>query len=976
MLEITNKKGDIGRLEINGNDKFQFTILGRDRASRTNISEMVKSGYEAGKEDLELVLKATKTMPHVLEIYGKQAGDKRECQPHLIIYDKQIDTERVETEYKRVKSSIEEILDQKGETSTEQKEQLNTIKAEMETLYQKGNKGYLLCGKLVQAYDCIALIEEEKLADLPFEGNLFFDEETVDKLKQKFPFEFKEQYEEIKTIADQYTAWELEDIYERQCSDDLEELSERYDLYSYTAELPFTVPDKTTYAFLEVSLSKEDNEEEGLGRVWIDDIQVRSELQEKIDVPDAGFEDAVTKWEFVGKEETDSAIVDDWAYMGGHSLYLHNNAEKSNGYWKSGIFEIMPGKFALSYHAKIYKTLNKGIRVMVHFLDQDGIEIGKTFPLLFNVKSELHLTYPFEAGYQASAIMYMLTDDKEYALRARNYMMLSLNDNLQGIDAIRVTNARPNGDDKYVAVRQARNANTLATAYSLIRNSGVITEGWEGYKDFRNKINYFLFSLTDIRDRTENVQKDFVNSSSNWQMDMAIGTSMMGMAFYDMVDYPERIIRNGIYTIESQIKYIVNEDGSWPEALRYFASSLERIALFAKALKHVYGIDWFQAENETNIINMFECFWQLQTPKLFYNGCISVPVVGDCSESNAKEFAMFGMYWEEVWENDPQYAWKMYRTWSEMAGKRMPELYIEADGTNMLQVCFMNPIFKGEIKENTEELKNGDFASDYGLYILRDKTVDCSSMLVFVANDKTLGHNHYDQLSFSLYYHNMPFVVDPGVGNYFSITKNNYVSSGVHATVQFSDGEKWINSDTTSYDRVYSNEGWVEILSAKVDAGTDSRQERTIYYLKEHDVFVIYDGIDSEYDTRWNLPVLTIRDPYVRGDEVVMEGFQDIKGQLLFLSDIKEIAIESAVGNGDLPKREGEEEPIINIIHAQKVDDTNCYGAVLNMGGENIDCRLIDDENGIKQYLISIGDKKYRFCMNEEENGGCTLSVF
>lgn len=967
-LYVTNSKSDKARLIINSNMDNIFSLLGRNRKTMVDITNIVSSSYVQSAKRLRLDIDVSEQAQQAIEIYGIEGNNDITTFPYIEIYTNEIDTTKVEIEYEDLINKFKEFdIKWKTELNEENKKELTDNMQTLKQLFNKGDRGYLLCSQMILINNYLSEFEENILVQKASENNLFFDEINIEQIKEVMFNEYKDVTNEIKETADKYNSLQLHSIYQSLCNNDLESLGKLYSVWSNSGTLDFTVPDNTSFAYMTIALANEDNIASNIGYAWIDQITITSLLGDKIDLPDSGFENEESKWKLTSPHDIESKIVENCAYNGRKSLYLQNNSIESKGYWKSEMFELSEGEYSLEFYAKIYQNLTKGIKINIHFVSKDNEEIGRK-SITYNTKSSLTLKHPYEKGYQACAIMYMLTDELEYALRAREYMMLSLDENLQGMDAIRVTNQRPNGDDKYVAVRQARNGNTLATAYSLIKKSKVISEDWELYNDYKEKINYFTFILTDLKDRTENKKEEYVNNSANWQLDMAVGTAMMGIAFYDILDSPGRIISNGIYIVEGQMEFIVNPDGSWPEAVRYFGSSLERLSLFAKAIKHVYKIDWFNDENTINIIKMYQCFLQLQTPKLYMSNSISTPVIGDSEQSHGEEFALFGMYWDEVFINNPEFSFLMFETWNR-AGKSIPELYKESNGTNMLQICFINPVFSVEdISQYKYKLVNNHYLNDYGLFIIRNNEYNPNTMLTFIANEQPLGHNHYDQLSINMYYENTPFIVDPGVGDYFSKINNTYISTGSHATVQFHDGKNWVNSQPTSFDLKSSFINDLSVLSAATKAGSQDIQKRNVIYIKKYSTLIIYDNISTDNNTRWNLPVLLEQEPIINNsNSVELIGFNKKKCQLIFMKKIDKIYFESIAGRGELPIREGSSTPIIDIIRAEKNPDTDGYLTLLNFGNRKIEYTLMENKDLVEEYQIKIEDDIYNLYINKKE---------
>ncbi len=76
--------------------------------------------------------------------------------------------------------------------------------------------------------------------------------------------------------------------------------------------------------------------------------------------------------------------------------------------------------------------------------------------------------------------------------------------------------------------------------------------------------------------------------NTNWNMDMAIGSALLGLAFNGMEgwEYGIQYYNNGYNTLLGQCTEvnIYGQDGSWNESIRYHNAAISKIFAFAKAM--------------------------------------------------------------------------------------------------------------------------------------------------------------------------------------------------------------------------------------------------------------------------------------------------------------------------------------------------------------------------------------------------------
>lgn len=915
-----------------------------------------------------------------IDFYGTSENVEEGYRPVLTVTVASAQENRLEEKYKEVLELIEEFRsgaqagEEKGQYPAEYLDAVNETADRLVSLYNSGERDVYVLGKaMVDAQDAVREARDNRILNLDDGGNLFMNEEDIENIREKTETveELAEIKETVMETADLYTSAELKEIYELVSNDKIQTLNENgYKVWSQIKSINFNAPEGTAQAYIQVSLSPEDYEGNGIGHAWLDDIEIIPSRSNNADIPNADFEEKDSGWNFVKENNTQGQFDDTYAFSGTGSLYIENTGENADGYWKSDSFALEEDSFELRFKAKYDdKFKGNGLNIVVHFLDKDGSEIGTTDPLGKNTKSALVLDTAYMSGYQTAAIAYMLTGDQEYAKKSFWYMMLFLDDHLQGVEYWLINNARPDGFDNYGGVQEGRNANTLATAYSLIKDADLFGGDEELEQNFYTKVEYLLSDLLDLRDRMELAVDEVAVGSSNWQTDMSIGAAMLAMSFYDKLDNAQQYIDNGKYIVQGQLHTSVREDGAWPESIRYHVTVVSKMAMFAKALRNVTGEDWFSPDSPVQLAKMMKFLVEVQTPA-YADGNIDAPVVGDDSLGAGDKFSLLGCYWDEVAKENPELGQQMYETWVK-AGSPLGNFGSE---DNILQNFFLNPDFEDEyewVDEYELALESSDYAAPFGIYQLRNHYgTGNDTYLAFIANEEAIGHNHYDQLSFSMYYNSTPLVVDPGIETYFGSSKGTYMTTGSHATVQFANEKGFADLGTTSYDRSMSSTELLDQVQASTAYG-DAVLTRTIAYAKtDRELFVIRDRISGgEYQTRWNLPVAAENMVITDENRIDIEGFDGVRMTVLMLEGSGSIETEQIRGAGELPVKSGKTSPLVDVLHVNGSSGQSGYLSVLipYVGdAAEITYELAEtSEDGYRLYRIEAGEDIYLLAVND-----------
>ena len=777
------------------------------------------------------------------------------------------------------------------------------------------------------------------LSDADKQSNLYFSSYKFDEFKKsvlndKF---LKAQYKKIKEIADSNT---LEDIENSkifmQMDIDYNKVNKYFFVWSKTDRvINFTSPKKASYARIKFILPSCENEQEGLGHVWIDDVKVFPAKGADWNVMNFGFEagrelpdfwkpialkgSPVLKWEdrkpFCGSEN--------------NSIFLQNETKADEGLWEYSEDIPVEGNVnnTITFFAKIDGKLKEGIKVVIEFKDKDHNKIEEIVKY-FNRKS-CFATANYSLTIQADAIVYAFTGDISYARKVKQQLLFILNDFCQGIEHWMVTDSRPQGSDAYGAVQGGRIMCSIMSAYTLVKEAEVFSQ-----KDrdvIIPQLEYFVRYLMDLRDRTELSEYDVQADATNWQTDMAAGTGMLMMA---MPEFPnaKQWLENANILLRSQLKENVNEDGSWPESIRYHFAALSRFLIYSKALLNCTGENWFK---NGPLAQMFRYAIMMQTPPYeYYDNHISTVNFGDHTLNSSNSFSLAGIYCNDILEFDQELAALMHESWIK-AGK--PSGCYGGES-----VALENLFSAGESFTNNKgyklDLKSCSEFKDSGIYLFRkDYGKPTESLFAIMASPRKIGHGHYDEGSFMLFKDCKPIVVDLGIEGYFDSTKDWYVSSSSHNVVQFSRrGGKaesqafTINLEASDYS---AQAGWVDTsrqckvlditttdeidsITIKIDnTEGEGYHLRKINYYRDAEIYVISDKIyEFNRRVRFNLNIAAT-ESIIQDNRVFSKGHYGVDLETVFLNDRTEITVESGRTYPMFPSVNGKN--TVNILRAE-----------------------------------------------------------
>ncbi len=795
---------------------------------------------------------------------------------------------------------------------------------------------------VVACFNALRELRHSRLlrTDVDPEASLYLSPEGLKQVKATIASDLlvREQYNRIAAIAAQYSEEEIRRATSliMNSRHDYTELNRYFYLWSSTDKIAnFKAPERAAAVSVSFVLPSEENEQEGLGHVWIDNLEILSASGGSLPIPNGSFDEGggegplhwrpearkgspVLKWEdqypFCGggeRSRPETANLSSQVqtrYQEGttrHSLYICNPTGHDEGAWTCT--RTVPvaegGAYTVTFQAKLDGKLKSGLKAVLTFLDTAGQPVGR-FEYSFNRKSSIP-GGRFLLPMQCDAIQYVMTGDQSYARKVKDQLLFMFNDFCQGAEHWLATNLRPEGNDSYGAVQGGRMLSAAAVSYSLIRGAGVFSR--EEKDRFYRMTGYLLRYMLDMRDRTEWMPHDAQEGCSNWQTDMCAGTGFMMMA---LTDFPNRHtwLQNAHCILKAQLELNVNPDSSWPESIRYHHAALERFAGYAKAADHVLGENWF---SDTPLLRMFGYSASVQTPGYrYFDGRIGTPPFGDHALSGGGEFGFFAAYLADVAKIDVPLADLMYHTWA-AAGKPFKRLWGES-------IALENILGQGDTYRPTGPLVLGSTTAfpDAGIHVFRKgHGTGKESYFAVMSSPQPVGHGHLDQGSFILYKDSVPLVMDSGIEGYFDSSTQWHISSYSHACLQFATEQtvipKPVGDAINLTAGTYSLErGWVDVPRVSRVLGTvlcgdaesitieianpegTGRHIRHILWLKEPDLYMIRDTVrDFSGRVLFSLPVAS-RQPVIEGSRVYSEGAYGVDLETVFLSPLESLRLE------------------------------------------------------------------------------------
>ena len=776
--------------------------------------------------------------------------------------------------------------------------------------------------------ECMDALEafrhSRKLASEVMPGKRFLlTEEKVGQLRDSIRKDTfaRKQYDRIKAIARETNLADSKMLYEQIWDRyGYEELNRHFRIWGDSGRMVnIMTPPGTKSARLSLRLPGRDNEQQGLGHIWVTGIRLSSGDGADVLIPDSSFAGAE-----MGRAPT-----------GEDCLFLCNHTPEEETAAVCG--ELLPLKensgYTLFFRAKQDGKLKEGLQVKLEFLDAEG-GILDSFFHIFNRKSYLPVAEK-ALQMQCEAIVYALEEECEYAKKAKYSMLAFLNDFCQGAEYWMVYNARPEGSDAYGAVQAGRILCSVVATYGLIEKADVFDSAEK--KFFYAMVDYLLHYCLDMRDRTMMSKERVQKGSSNWQTDMCIGVAALLSV---LPDYPNRKVwmYNAEAVLRAQLAVNLNPDGSWPESIRYHHAALEHFATFAAVWQQETGEDWMET---TRLKDMFAYAIHTITPSYaYFDGRIGTPPFGDHKLSGGEEFSIYGKYIEKMALLDKETADEMYQVW-QRAG--YPVKGLSGESLAVENLLYPEPETYKVDGGRLLRLESTASYPDSGIYVFRGGSgPENENYLAVMASERPVGHGHLDQGSFILYYQNVPVVMDSGVEGYFDASTQWHLSSFSHACLQFAATEeerRGLRTDSRVINLTAGNysldRGWLDVprVSEVEEVKVGCREEmisvviehpcgrekgvhqRTIRFEKDSGVVIIKDSIKGYCGkVLFSLP-LAMKEARVEGQRIWAEGYYSVGAEIEFLSPLAALWMERGRTTPMFPA--GEEVPMLLYVRAE-----------------------------------------------------------
>ncbi|NMM94117.1 heparinase II/III domain-containing protein [Bifidobacterium oedipodis] len=514
-----------------------------------------------------------------------------------------------------------------------------------------------------------ALASTVLVFDIDPKANLFLNGADSDSLAARInadPF-LADQYQQIKAVADQWTADDVAFAADQLQRDQLDyaALNARFPMWSSSeTTFNFVTPADAVAARVELKLDAAANAGSDMERLelWVDDLRVFAGTGGDWPIVNAGFDDP-------GQSDADGAVsagaaadataAADNAPAGWHdasvggacarrdanqhngaagaSLHLacpagsaqaNNNGKDIDGAQAPVAKAVSLNPIAIepnqgttaTFMLKIDGVMPVGLDFTIHFLNASGEECG-VFERTINRSSYLRRGPGMALSCQADAIVAFVEHNQAYAEKAKREIFLELDEFCQGAEHWMVNNCRPYGADAYGAVQAGRIMCSVAAAYSLIcdneRFPGLFSS--DETRRLLNLCDYMLLYVTDSRDRTALTGDEVQLGATNWQTDMMAGAAVLSLVLLQAGVLPSeerklkarRTVQDSAWFLSSQLNDHVNPDGSFPESLRYHMAALSRYTFVARVLGHCTGADWYKT---TRLRDMFQYYADMVTP--------------------------------------------------------------------------------------------------------------------------------------------------------------------------------------------------------------------------------------------------------------------------------------------------------------------------------------------------------------------------
>ncbi|BFT74115.1 heparinase II/III family protein [Paenibacillus sp. P36] len=665
--------------------------------------------------------------------------------------------------------------------------------------------------------------------------------------------------------------WKLSDAFAN------EELSLPIQRISAFRTVPFVFRTPENAAYLKFALHIR-----GKGEVWINQVQLtHSEKGLPIPLANGRFDHGLLGWAASPYSFTSSTSLES-SESPGQGQCLHVKNLSNNDHMRLSITDSIP------VHAKEHYSIQTNLRLDQHFSD-DGVTIEVKFqdaagqPVdavytlpSFNRKTPTNWAALLETA-GADANVYMVTGNTEYAERAKRKMLYMLPDMCQGMDIFKATGWHE--DDTYGAVHIGRGIAVLSVIYDQIADSGIILphESADIHANFRY-ITEMMMDTAYYRFNLEQFPDEKGGKRSNWNADRATGLGIYALIF-PQEKLADDYLAHACAVVDWQLEHVVDQDGAWPENIRYHGAVLHRYFLFFTLLQRLKGVDYWSRDK---VKKMYRFLIDTVTPKDNVQGGpdskpkLLSPAVGD-STVDDQWFRMFA------------YAAPFYATIDSPLSREMMWGWQHGGGVvrdtgaypcTLLALLYPQP----ELPQKAPALTSVHYPG-MGYIILRQHASvwGRENYAIFESSPLTY-HAHHDEGHFSIWANGTPLTLDPGTGGYYNGDRHWYVNGHAHNVVQFMDEAGTIQNGplkSLCEEVFFSNQ--LDYVRSKIpDVHAETYHRHFAYVKAGIDVYVVWDRIRSENNSIWNLHTMsTLSD--IEKNRITAHCLNDMKLEVTFI---------------------------------------------------------------------------------------------
>lgn len=454
----------------------------------------------------------------------------------------------------------------------------------------------------------------------------------------------------------------------------------------------------------------------------------------------------------------------------------------------------------------------------------------------------------------ADANRYMMEQEPRYARSCADKLLYMLKDMKQGMDIFRATGWHD--DDVYGAVHIGRGMAVTSVLYGQIAGADVLSssERQQILEDYRYiaammmDTKYYRYDLLEFPDEKGGMR-------SNWNADRATGLGVYALLFPDEKD-TDRYLEHARAVVEWQLENVVDDSGAWPENIRYHGAVIHRYFLFFALLKRLRGIDYFQHEKVQQMYRF------LISSAITFDNAVNVgapdtgprlvtPAVGDANvhEQWFRLLLYAAPFFAEI---NPQLAAEMMWAWQHGG------MSLRDNGASTYPiVSLLYPQLDLPVQA---PVLDSQHYPDIGYVIFRDQWQEPykSHYMLYEASPLTY-HAHHDEGHFSIWAESVPLTLDSGTGGYYNGDRHWYLSSSAHNVVQFTDADGILQNGPlrSTCDTVYFSEELDYVSSTIPDELARSYRRHIAWVKADWHVYLIWDQIDSDHDSVWNLHTLS-----------------------------------------------------------------------------------------------------------------------